>query len=233
MKKWILFFASFAFGVVICFCSYVYLYRAEFTSAALTKMYGTPVKVSKIRVTSTDIELQNVTVYNPSEYTMQPALSVAKISVKITPRDILVALLGYRQVNIRKVSIVDPLIGIEMINKQGTENNWVPLLNNLAASSDRGGAGRTFHIKKLSLNDIAIELKNRSVRKHTKRPPAINRISMGMQDDALPKAVSSILYWVTKQSLEEIGQKLGQAAFTNAISAIPAPQCDPTPFTTK
>jgi hypothetical protein len=125
MKKWIIFFASFIFVIAICFSSYLYLYRAEFASNALSKLYGTPVKIQKIRVTQNDIEFQNVTVFNPSEYILQPALQINKVFLKMTPLDALSSIFAEEPITIKKVRISDPQITIET---QDSKNNWKKLL---------------------------------------------------------------------------------------------------------
>ncbi len=230
MKKWLIFFSAFALVVTICFSSYVYLYRAEFTSAALSKMYGTPVKINRIRVTSTDIELHNVTVYNPSQYSLQPALSLSKVSIKMTPADMIEALIGLTPANIRRISVKDPLVGIELTNAEGTTSNWKDIVTNLQKNAP---GGRTYNVREIMLNDLAIDVKHRAVRKHTQHPPSINRLTMREPDNLEPKTLSQVLYWSTKLALEQIGSHIDQPAFTATITAIPCPDSDPEPYKLK
>ncbi len=224
MKKWILFLSTFAVIIFTCFGSYIYLYRAEFTSTALSNLYGTPVKVSKIKVTKEAIELQNITVYNPSEYTMQPALHIPKIAVKVTPIKAALSLLGYSPITIRKISVVDAELGIEVPNTKELETNWIKLLSNLGTNTQSSLPSRLFTIETLVVRDIAIQIKNKALHKHSLRPPSISRITLEANQETAPQSLESIIYWATKATLAEVGQQIDQNDFSVAINEIPAPE---------
>lgn len=220
MKKWILFFLAFALAVIICFSAYLYLYRAEFVSAELSKLYGTPVKVARIRVTSKDIELQALTVYNPTEFAMQPALYVDKVMLKMSPADVVASLFGYSQ-TIRKICIVDPVVGIEI--REGADYNWTKLLANMAAHIENTPYGRLFTVQTISIRDIAIEIRNKAAYKRTRRPPAIHQIVLSADKKSPPQTINSLIYQTTKQALIQIGQKCNEPAFASAIESSPTP----------
>lgn len=213
MKKWILFFTSFALVVAICFLSYLYLYRAEFTSTALSKLYGVPVKVARIRVTAKDIELQNITIYNPTEYAAQPASTIAKVMVKMTPLDVATSFLGF-DTTIRKITVVDPTVCIEMTNETGSESNWKTILSNMAQHIKTAPQTRTFTLQSISARDIATEIRNKAVRKHTKRPSAIHEIALSPQG---PQTLDNLIYWSTQQMLLEIAQKQNLPDFATSL----------------
>lgn len=220
MKKWILFFLAFALAVCICFSAYLYLYRAEFVSAELSKLYGTPVKVARIRVTSKDIELQSLTVYNPTDFAMQPALYVEKVMLKMSPADVVASLFGYSQI-IRKICIVDPVVGIEI--RQGQEHNWTQLLTNMAKQITNTTSTRLFRVETIILRDIAIEIRNKAAYKRTKRPPFIHQIVLNADKKSPPQSINSLIYQTTKQALIQIGQKCNEPEFASAIESSPTP----------
>ncbi len=185
-------------------------------------MCDTPVKILKIRLTKTDIELHDIKVYNPAVYNMQPALSIHKIVLKMTPLNVLRSFLGLHS-TIRKVTVIDPAISIEMTNPSGSQNNWVELLTNMKNSIDKAVSNRLFHMDTIVFRDVAIEIKNKALYKRTWRPHSIYSITMTQNQDA-PQPSESLIYWSTKLALEQIGQTLEQPDFTNAIKSLSPPQ---------
>ena len=227
MKKWIIFFATFFLIVLICFFSYVYLYRAEFTSYALSRLYGTSVNTSKIRVTGSKLDLFDFTIYNDIKYTMQPALSVAKVVVKITPKQMFKAIFGISPIEISKVKFVDPLVAIEFMDT----NNWAELLQHVANNVDASRQARRYKIQTVTLFDIAVEMKNKAVQKHTIRPAPINKITFKAKNETDSLPLDSYIFWATKDSLMAIGNEIGQPEFVQAIEAISCSKAKNNPFT--
>ncbi len=198
MKKWFIFFAAFGCALAICYASYLYLYRAEFTSQILTKIYKTPVKVDRIRVTSSDLEFQNIEIYNPTEYATQPALQISKVKIKIPIYSTLFALLDITPFSVRKVSIIDPTVSYETI---GDKNNWSELLTNLANAQK---STRCYYIETLVIEDMAIEIRNKELHKHAKRPKSINNITLAYNEEAAPETPSNLIFYATKLALSQI-----------------------------
>lgn len=226
MRKWITFFSAFALLIVISFSSYIYFYRAEFLATSLSRLYGVPVKVSKVRLSKSGVKLFNVVVYNPSDYVLQPALSIACVDVKIKPTELVSLLLTSQPATLRKITLIDPLVGIEMKNPTGTENNWINILTHMAKEVDQP-AKRKIQVPKIDLQDLVIELRNHSARKNAKRPPPIGHIEIVPNKKGSPITLSELTYWVTKLTLVQIGERLGQSDFTNAIKSCPQPQTRP------
>ncbi len=219
MKKWLLFFAAFALALGICYGSYLYLYRAEFTSHILSKIYKTPVKVERIRVTSSDLEFQNIEIFNPTEYASQPALEIAKVKVKIPIYSTLFALLDITPFSIRKVTISDPTLTYETVDGKA---NWNELLTNIQNAPN---STRHFYIETVVIEDMAIEVRNKELHKHTKRLKPINSTIMAYNEDALPETPSNLIFWITKLALSQ----------TEEIdpTTLPEPTSTQNPFTVK
>jgi len=223
MRKWIVFFLAFALLIGVSFSSYLFFYRAEFVSNSLGRLYGVPVKVSKVRISKSGIKLLNVVVYNPSEFVLQPALSIACIDVRMQPKELFTLLLSSQPCVLKKIRIVDPLVGIEMLNPNGTDNNWIRILASLANELNLP-TGRRVKVSKIDLQDIVIEVRNRSVGKGLKRPPPIGHIEMSQVEKDKAMTIPELVYWVTRLSLLEIGERLPQSDFTKAIESAPQPQ---------
>jgi hypothetical protein len=222
MKKWLFFFLTFALLIIICFSSYLYFYRADFLSIALTRLYGTPVKVSKVHLSKHGIKLQNVILYNPTEFTLQPALTAVAIEVKMDLSELPACLIGYRPVVIHKLNVIDPHFGIEMQNAHGTQNNWVVLLNRIVKNCGPAQSGRTFLIESATLRDVTVEIRHRAVSKATKRPPQIDRIDLSEIKHMPAMNMSQVLFLTSKLALRQIGEKLGLTEFAQSIEAVPA-----------
>ncbi len=211
MKKWLFFFAAFALVIALSFSSYLYLYRAEFTSATLSKVFGSPVKISKIRVTSRDIELHDLEVYSPHEFTMQPALSVEKIKLKITPLDALKGLFALWPIEIDKVALLDPRFSIEC--RDSTQNNWQTLLKNINSNPT---STRLYTIKSITLQDISIAIKDRSESPHTLRPESIPTLTLTAPQES---PLEPILYSALSKTLSEIATRTHQPNLQTSFQA--------------
>lgn len=195
MKKWLIFFSAFLFVVFVSFSSYLYLYRAEFTATALSRLFGTPVQLANIRVTAKDIELQRLVVYNPPEYAMQPALSIKKTMLKMSPLQVVGYFLGFHP-TIRRIEIIDSTIAID---ETDPETNWNKLLSNLHTRINDNS--HTCNVKKIILRDVSFEIKNKALHKHSLHPPSIYEISIDLPEDA--ETPEKIIYHITNQCLKE------------------------------
>src|ERR1700737_2218187 len=113
MKKWCLFFVLFIVLVVGSYASYLYAYRAEFLSTALSKLFEAPVEIKAITCSSDGITLHKVVVYNPKGSTIQTAFSTPVITITTDWKDALAALFGTRTATLNEIRIEQPLFGIE------------------------------------------------------------------------------------------------------------------------
>ncbi|MCE5295178.1 MAG: hypothetical protein LLF94_11275 [Chlamydiales bacterium] len=229
MKKWILFLAAFALFICICFFSYLYLHRAEFCSQSLSNLYGTPVKVARVVVTKDFIELQNVSVYNHTQYVMQPALTISKITLKVSPLDALKSLFG-RPITVRKANIEDAKFSIEMTNFDGSENNWVNLLSNMAKKVDATTPSRLYRIQTLTFHYVTADIRNKAAHKHAKHIRSVKKLTLTTSSKTPPNTPQSLIYWSTKEVLAQIATHQEHPGFTTSLTQIPGPQLHQNPF---
>ena len=75
MKKWILFFSLFALLILVSFGTYLYIFRAEFTSTLLSRTLQVPVSIEKIDIGKDGLTINNFVIANPSNCTMKNAFS--------------------------------------------------------------------------------------------------------------------------------------------------------------
>ncbi|MBS0634600.1 MAG: hypothetical protein JSR37_03965 [Verrucomicrobia bacterium] len=194
MKKWLIFFSTFLFAIVVSFTSYLYLYRAEFTAQALSRLYGTPVQIANIRVTGKDIELQRLVLYNPPEYTMQPALTIKRVMLKMTPLQAVGYFFGITP-NIRRIEIIDSTIAIDETHP---ETNWNTFLSNLKPHT--ASTSHLCVVKSIILRDTSFQIKNKSLHQHTEKLPSIYEIEIELPN--APLTPETIIYEITKQTLK-------------------------------
>ena len=229
MKKWILFLASFALFICICFFSYLYLHRAEFCSHSLSNLFGTPVKVARVVVRKDLVELQNVSVYNQTQYVMQPALTVARISLRVSFLDALKSLFGF-SVTVRKVHVEDAKFSIEMTNAEGSENNWVNLLSHMAQTVDATTPSRLYRIQILTFHYVTADIRNKAVHKHAKHVRSVKKLTLTTPCKTAPSTTQSIIYWSIREVLSQIAAHQEHPQFMTSIAQIPGPQLHLNPF---
>lgn len=219
MRKWLVFFSTFAFVIGLSFCSYVYYYRADFVANSLKNLYGFPVKVAKMRVAKSGIKLLDVVVYNPSEFILQPALSIHSVEIKMTPAELFAAVCGIRSAHIRKINIVDPLVNIEILNANSRDNNWAKILAHLTTQVDTSRTSRRFSIDKINVQDINIQVRNHALVKGTKHPKSIGHIELATIDSNQDTTIPESIFWTTKICLTEVAKRVDQAEFTQSLEA--------------
>lgn len=184
MNKWILFFSTFILTIALSFAAYLYLYRAEFTSLALSRLYGVPVEVAKVRVTAKDLEFQKITISSPNN--SQPALTARKVKVKITPIYALFAMIGFTPTELEKVTIQDPSITLEP---------WQDLLPNMEHYVAHHPSKRLFSLKSCLISDLAIQSHNKTV-------STIHTITLSRPNDGAPQSLPNLIYTITKHAVQ-------------------------------
>lgn len=213
MKKWLIFFFSFTLLVLVSFCSYLYLYRAEFLSSSLTRMYGTPVKVAKVHVSKRGFKLQQVEIFSPTEFTMQPAASIKNIEVRMALSELFPLLFGYRSVEIRSIAIEDPYFAIE--THDALQFNWTQILSRMAKNFKSDSPSCSLSIGEVSLSDISVDIKSR------KNGPRISHIELsGIKRNEL-LSTTELLFQITKCTLLKIGKSEELDGFCNSLEEVP------------
>jgi hypothetical protein len=210
MKKWLFFFFSFAMLILVSFTTYVYMYRAEFLSNALTKLYGTPVRVAKVHLSKRGLKLQQITLFNPPEYIQQPAATAETIDIKMAPDELIAAIFGYRPVKIRKIAIHDPHFSIILQNGSPHDNNWTKIIRALRKNTSTTKLGRKVNVSEFVLNDVSVEIRKRPKSKANSRLPEIPQLDLDASTLPRDTPLEQLIYLTTVRALTELTKKIDQ-----------------------
>lgn len=215
MKKMCLFILFFILLIFGSFISYLYIYRSELSSEALSRALSTPVTIEKISFSKNGVSLEKVTVKNPKECSLQPAFSAQAIEISMSWQEIIAAFFSNRRIEIDEIRIEKPFVGIELFKPDGSESNWKFLIHKLANKSKK--TQKLFFIHTIEANDISLEVLTRSKNSPVKRIEQIAHIEF---KEIAPSSLSQILYQICKESLIQIGQTLKEEKLTESIQNI-------------
>ncbi len=210
MKKWCFFFITFVFFMLITFGTYLYLYRAQFVSAVLTKSLGTQVKVEKLDITKDGVYIRKFVIMNPSTCSIPKAFSVNSIDILMQWETILATIFGGQGIVIDKIEIKQPFVSLEMFNVVGSDNNWNRILNNMPLnmqSKENRASSRTFLIKEVTLTKIELQARNDALGGISIKTPIIERISiknLSNTPHTTDEIIQATLYALLKRFAKEL-----------------------------
>ena len=131
-------------------------YIPYWISSSLSKKIGVDVSISYINLTPFSIKIYDLEVENPSKFQLKKALEVAKIETQ-TP-----ATTFFKdEITIDKIALTNAYLGLEIESPTNTKGNWTYLidqLNSSIKSSSTGEGKKKFFIKKLTVDNLNIDL---------------------------------------------------------------------------
>lgn len=221
MKNWLLIFSLFIGFILLALGCYIYMFSGEIMSTPISRLFGTPVKIEKAEFTKSGIIFKNVVVYNPPQSALPAAFSAMSIEVQMTKKELVDALVFGSQIgHVKKITIDKPVFGIEVFDASGEKNNWIILLNNLVKNSTASHTSHTFHIDKVVLQSIGIELINRTKSNNIEYPPTIASLEIDQIGGPEAMTMDQIINEIARMSLIQIGKNLDERQFSQSIQSL-------------
>ncbi len=222
MKKWLLFFSLFVIFILLALGCYFYMFSGEIVSTPISRLFGAPVRVEKAEFTKKGIAFKNIVLYNPPNLALQTAFSALSIEVQMSKKELVDALVFGSQIgHIEKITIENPVFGIEVFDASGEENNWKILLNNLVKNSTASHTSRTFHVDKVALRSIGIELMNRTKSNNIEYPLTITSLEIDQLGSPEAITIDQIINEIVRMTLVQVGKNLDERQFSHSIQSVP------------
>lgn len=207
MSKWTLFFLLFICTIFCTFTSYIYTYRTDFLSHALSRELRVQVKMKSVDFSEQGLKVKGVRIHNPTDCALKSALEVDKVTIKMDWFELFKAITGIRsqKIVIKQVKIEKPEMHIEFFSKETQDNNWTRILAILAPSKEQP-ASRQFEIKKLTFSEVKLAVKYDIFPKTIQHSSIIAKIELtniGSEQSATPKE----LFYTAFTKLVEVANK--------------------------
>jgi hypothetical protein len=138
----------------------------------VSKKLGVPTSIGSFRFSSSEIELGDVTIGNPSGYSLPKAFSAREMEFEAP-----VSTYFSNDIKIDEIEVSDIYLGLEFDSAENADGNWTTIFKNLKEHSrlDEKGGKKVF-IKRLVFNNIQTELLFRSEGGAPRKLPLIRQI---------------------------------------------------------
>ncbi len=127
---------------------YVWLTRVSSVEHFLSKRLNAEVVIQDVRLGWGRLTLEGLKIKNPSSSAMADAFQCSEFDLEMSP-----SALFKSTVYIDRITIHDPVIGVELYNSSGSDNNWVRLLRGFPSGGDQ-----KYVIRKLTLTNLQFEV---------------------------------------------------------------------------
>jgi hypothetical protein len=134
MKKLFLFLLALLLFVFLAAAS-AYFYRRDLISKALTKTLQVPSRIQNIEFSKTGLAISGLHIQNPKGCTLQDALLVDHIDIKLCWQDVFKGLLSSsaKKVVIDSITLSGTHMAVEIFNLTASDTNWSRILNALSS----------------------------------------------------------------------------------------------------
>jgi hypothetical protein len=211
MRRWILFCVVFAVAIGAGFAGYLFVYRAEFLSLAITKAIDTPVYIKRVDFSMNGLTLQGLRIENPAGNTVKNALTVNKLKVKINVIDLLKELtgIGGDKIVIDEIKIDKPKMNVELYSLGSSDNNWKKIVERSSHKHpSEEKTSRRFFIKKFLITNLQLEVKYAIVPEGSLRPSPIAKIELKNIGKDSPLSTQEVLKVVFQELLRRASTDL-------------------------
>ncbi len=153
MFRLIRLFIFFAIILAVLFGFYLWTSRVSHLERFLSKQLDTRVSIKEVELGWGRLRLEGVQLHNPTGSQLSYALRMESISLRMNPFD-----LWKETLRIKEITVESPMLGIELYNGSGSDNNWARILSSLPPASSEQ---KTFEIETLILNNLGFQVIDR------------------------------------------------------------------------
>jgi hypothetical protein len=133
---------------VIALVVITWIFRAPLAARILTKVLHTPVQVDDLTFSLNHIQVTGLRIKNPSGSQVQNAFTVESVYVDMHVMD-----LFNDVIHINKILVDKPMVGLELYNIQGSDNNWERMINRINDGTGESSNEKHTHKKKKNAFD--------------------------------------------------------------------------------
>lgn len=206
--------------LVIAALIYVNVYGAEYASEYLSKVLKVPVRIEKMQLSWRHLTLKHVEIKNLDDSPVSSAFKAESIRIEIEPFDFLKNI-----VHIQEISIDHALVGIDMQNFLGSDNNWEKILNRLfsydASEEAAGASPKKVIIDTLIIRNLSVQAKHQLLGPYTIVLPTIPLIETHNLTANTPITLAEALNVLFRAILTPISEKEGFGKLLNDAEELP------------
>lgn len=200
---------------IIATIFYINLYGADYAADYLSKLIKLPVSIEKVEVSWRHLSLKHVDIKNRSQTAIASTFKADLVQVNVKPFDLLKNIIP-----IHEVAIENAIIGIEMKNFTGSENNWEGILNTLFSYSSPLDPKKVV-INKLCVKDLSIQAKHQMFGAYSIILPVIPRIDVDKLTANTPLTIPEALNIIFRAILTPISEKEGFGQILDKVDEMP------------
>jgi uncharacterized protein involved in outer membrane biogenesis len=128
--------------------AYLWMARVSTLERFLSSRLNAKVTIEEVNLSWKTLSIKGLRIANPSKSAFPYAFQSEVLAIELNPFELL-----QKTIQIDKIEIQNPTIGIELYNSSGTDNNWARILNNFPS----GRGERKFIVKKLSISNLQFQ----------------------------------------------------------------------------
>jgi hypothetical protein len=206
--------------LIVAILIYINVYGAEYTSKYLSKVLKVPVTIEKTELSWRHISIKRLDIKNPDDSPIPSAFKADLIRIAVAPFDFFKNI-----IHIQEISIDNAVVGIDMQNLLGSENNWEKILNRLfsydASEEAEGKSKKKVIIDTLIIRHLSIQAKHQFLGPYTIMLPNIPLIETHNLTANTPITIAEALNVLFRAILTPISEKEGFGTLLNNSDELP------------
>jgi hypothetical protein len=206
--------------LVIAALIYINIYGSQYASEYLSKVLKVPVTIEKTELSWRHLSIKHLDIKNLDNSPIPSAFKADLIRIKFEPLDFF-----KNMIHIKEISIDNALVGIDMQNFLGSENNWEQILNRLfsydASEEAAGKSKKKVIIDTLTIRDLSIQAKHQLLGPYTIVLPNIPLLEIHNLTANTPITIAEALNVLFRAILTPISEKDGFSKLLNNAEELP------------
>lgn len=209
MGRWVIFILSFVLLVIVSFTSYLYIYRADFLSLALTRALETKVHLKAVTLSRHGLYIKSLQIENPPGSKVKKGFSAHDVKIKMRYLELLKAITGVmsNKITIDAIVIEKPTLRMEIYDLNGADNSLKRLIERSAAQND-SLSSRMFMVKKVVITKVQLEVQHHNLPYGSLRPSPIAKFEIKNIGKKQPVSTKELLHTIAKGLLVEAEKEL-------------------------
>lgn len=209
MKKFFLFLIFILLVIIFGALFYINANGANIIARFLSKQMKTEVFIDSASLGLREISLKGFRILNPEGSTLPDAFKADSISVTFQPSS-----LFNNIVLVEQITITNPTVTVEFYNLKGTDNNWMPIFQNLSKESDTDKkstpkSSKRVIIDNLLIDHLTIQAQHRMMGSYSLNLPIKNTLEFHNLSDEKALAYKQAIAVIFKTILEPITKTAG------------------------
>ncbi|MDB6081199.1 MAG: hypothetical protein JWO53_471 [Chlamydiia bacterium] len=200
------------FGVLIAVSSlivYGYANRVELLTKALTLAIGVPVQIQEIDLTKQGAVIRGLKIHNPHGCKLPHALIAEKITITLNWIRLLEHMVNFRKLKltIDSIHIDAPIMGLELFNPTGSDNNWSRMFAS-SADAPESSASIDLMIDEFLMTHVKLKVEYHCFTEASLRPQPIARIELKNIGSNTDVGMKQLFQVISKVLLNEAASSL-------------------------